>query len=93
MGRLLIGFHVKSDFFFVLASSVFRLTETIASTPGFQQNAGLVQEVQLYIKLLLKCLTKKIYTSPKVSVSQLKEVLKSISSGSDGDNEIEVNAR
>ena len=77
---------------FLFGFLCFRLTETIASTPGFQQNASLVQEVQVYIKLLIKCLTKKVYSSPKVSVPQLKGVLKSFSS-SGGDDEVDVNAR
>ena len=66
----------------VLQSATFnfyRLTETIAGTPDFQRNLSLVQEVQVYLQKLIKCLATKLYSAPKLDVKHLRALLKSLS--------------
>lgn len=85
---------------FLIFATHHRLTETIAGTPDFQRNLSLVQEVQLYLQKLIKCLTTKLYSAPKLDVKHLRAVLKSLAAsasaaesgavGANGETEVAV---
>jgi hypothetical protein len=60
------------------ADAFVRLSETLASLQGFRSNPHLIAELTTYLKLLVKCLKTKAYSSPKLSVADLKALVRSL---------------
>lgn len=62
----------------ITESSQCRLSETLASIADSRADPYLVAELTTYLRMLIDCLKTKVYTSPKLSVAALKQLVRSL---------------